>query len=189
MDAYHLQSELPANCHNEVILLSSSLYRGHSYSLIHALNGIMVKMTFQLLLPLASLMTILLLLLIYGSSLAHITRTMKLKGPCPQRCNNASLSNGNWMADSIPEKPILWPNRSLPPTTAAAPPPHSSNNAVTDSSLSQGSDWQGRGLIPNHFVGWHGNDSDPSPRGWDGPTWFYCRAGGEEFFFFYAVWI
>lgn len=188
MDAYHLQSESPANCHNEVILLSSSLYRGHSYSLIHTLNGIMVKMTFQLLLPLTALMTIL-LLLIYGSSLAHITRTMKLKGPCPQRCNNASLSNGNWMADSIPEKPILWPNRSLPPTTTATPPPHSSNNAVTDSSLSQGSDWQGRGLIPNHFVGWHGNDSDPSPRAEMDRRGFIVGQGERSFSFFYGVWI
>lgn len=143
-------------------------------------------MTFQLLLPLAALMTISLLLLIYGSSLAHNTRTMKLKGPCPQRCNNGSLSNGNWMEDSIPEKPILWPNRSLPPSATTAPQPHSSNNAVTDSSLSQDSDWQGRGLIPNHFVAWHDKDSVPST-GWDGPTWFYCRAGGVVLFFLWCL--
>lgn len=30
--------------------------------------------------------------------------------------------------------------------------------------LSPGCDWQGRALIPNHFVAWHDNDSDPSPR-------------------------
>lgn len=48
------------------------------------------------------------------------------------------------------------------PHTSHQPPPYSSNNAVTDSSLSPGSHWQGKGLIPNHFETWHDNDSNPS---------------------------
>lgn len=47
-------------------------------------------------------------------------------------------------------------------TTSHQPPAYSSNNAVTDSSLSDGSHWQGKGLIPNHFETWHDNDSNPS---------------------------
>lgn len=102
-----------------------------------------------------------------GSLLVHIT--MKLEAWSPQ-CNNGALSNGNWMEDSIREKPILsYPQtqththkHTQTPHTSHQPPPYSSNNAVTDSSLSPGSHWQGKGLIPNHFETWHDNDSNPS---------------------------
>lgn len=195
-DACHLQlitkgftiSLLLLRC--DIVIINHN--RELSYSLICAVNGKMVQITFQLLLLLTALMAISLLILIYGSLLVHNTRTMKLKGPYPQRCNNGSLSNGNWMDDSIPEKPILWPDVSslLPPQppplhTTTAPQPHSSNNTVTDSSLSQDSDWQGRGLIPNHFVAWHDKDSST---GWDGPTCFYCRAGGSCLFMGFGNW-
>lgn len=126
-----------------------------------------IALLFQLVLIVMLVSIVYLLLLMYSSSLVHIT--IKLKGWCPW-CNNGALSNGNWMEDSIREKPILsYPqtqthihtqtHRHL--TTSHQPPPYSSNT-VTDSSLSHGSHRQGKGLIPNHFETWHDNDSNPS---------------------------